>query len=113
MLVGGKLLKGRNDLKNGETFYGLFLAPKKQLLAVNKFVVIDEQNTFKDFTNVSQNSVRRNYFKLFDGDKLIAKETLGWKKSFSMGVVIPHKMKNCNTCDRDISIDDYGKLVNQ
>ena len=32
------------------------------------------------------------------GDKLIAKVPLGWKKSFSQGVVIPHKIKNCSEC---------------
>ena len=48
-----------------------------------------------------------------DGDKLFAKVPLGWKKSFSMGVVIPHKMRNCNKCTKDILRDDCDKLVNQ
>ena len=33
---------------------------------------------------------------MFDGDKLIAKVPLSWKKSSSMGVVFPHKIRNCN-----------------
>ena len=39
---------------------------------------------------------------MFDGDKLIAKTPLSWKKSFNMGVVIPHKIKTCNKCTKDI-----------
>ena len=35
------------------------------------------------------------------------------KKSFSMGVVIPHKLKDCNRCTKDILCDDCDKLVNQ
>ena len=50
---------------------------------------------------------------MFEGDKLVAKVPLSWKKSFSMGVVIPHKMKNCNKCVKDISCDGCDKLVNQ
>ena len=30
-----------------------------------------------------------------------------------MGVVIPHKLKNCNNCDKDILCDDCDNLVNQ
>ena len=48
-----------------------------------------------------------------DGDKLIAKVPLSWKKSFSQGVVLPHKMKNCNICTKDLLCDDCDKLVNQ
>ena len=33
--------------------------------------------------------------------------------SFSQGVVIPHKMRNCNKCVRDILCDGCDKLVNQ
>ena len=35
-----------------------------------------------------------------DGGNLIAKVSLSGKKSFSLGVVIPHKMKNCNNCKK-------------
>ena len=47
------------------------------------------------------------------GDKLIAKIPLSWKKSFSHGVVIPHKMKNCSKCTKDILCENCDKLVNQ
>ena len=48
-----------------------------------------------------------------DGDKLVAKVPLSWKKSFSQGVVFPHKMRNCNKCTKDILCDDCDILVNQ
>ena len=50
---------------------------------------------------------------MFRGDKLIAKVPLSWKKSFSQGVVIPHKLRNCNNCTNDNLCDDCDKLVNQ
>ena len=113
-LVGKNLLQGKNDYKDGSIFYGLFLAPKiKYCLTINKYGVIDEHKTFKGFTNVSDNLDRKEYFKMFDGDNLVAKVPLSWKKSFSQGVVIPHKMRNCNKCSKDILCDDCDKLVNQ
>ena len=48
-----------------------------------------------------------------DGIKIIAKVPLSWKKSFSQGVVIPHKMKNCSDCSKYILCDSCDKLVNQ
>ena len=113
-LVGKNLLQGKNDYKDGGIFYGLFLAPKiKYCLTVNKYGVIGEHKTFKGFTNVSDNLDRKEYFKMADGDKLVAKVPLSWKKSFSQGVVIPHKMRNCSNCTTDILCDDCDKLVNQ
>ena len=50
---------------------------------------------------------------MFEGDKLIAKVPLSWKKSFNMGVAIPHKIKNCNKCSKDQICDDCVKLINQ
>ena len=113
-LVGKSLLQGKNDYKDGGIFYGLFLAPKnKYCLTINKYGVIDEHKTFKGFTNFSDNLDRKEYFKMFEGDKLIAKAPLSWIISFSMGVVIPHKMRNCNKCTKDQFCDDCDKLVNQ
>ena len=48
-----------------------------------------------------------------DGDKLVAKLPLSWKKSFSHGVVIPHKMRNCNKCTKDQLCDGCDIIVNQ
>ena len=47
------------------------------------------------------------------GDNLIAKVHLSWRKSFSMGVVIPHKMRNCKKCTKDVLCDGCDNLVNQ
>ena len=98
-MVGKNLLQGKNDYKDGGIFYGFFLAPKtKYCLTINKYGVIAEQKTFKGFSNVSHNLVRKDYFKMADGDNLIAKVSLSWKNRFSQGVVIPHKMRNCSDC---------------
>ena len=48
-----------------------------------------------------------------DGGKLIAKIPLSWKKSFSQGVVIPHKTKNCSDCKKDVLCEIFDTLVNQ
>ena len=37
-----------------------------------------------------------------DGKNLIAKVLLSWKKSFSQRDVIPHKMRYCVDCKKDI-----------
>ena len=48
-----------------------------------------------------------------NGDNLIAKYPLSSSKSLSQGVVIPHRIKNCNKCSKDFLCDDCDKLVNQ
>ena len=50
---------------------------------------------------------------MIQSDKLVAKVPLSSKKSFSQGVVIPHKLRNCNKCTKDILCDGCDKLVNQ
>ena len=50
---------------------------------------------------------------MFNGDKLVAKVPLSWKKGFSRGVIIPHKMRNCNNCTKDLLCDFCDKSVNQ
>ena len=113
-LVGKGLLQGKNDYKDGGIFYGLFLAPKiKYCLTIIKYGVIDDHKTFKGFTDVSDNLDRKECFNLANGGNLIAKVPLSWKKSFSQGDVIPHKMRNCSNCTKDILCDNCDKLVNQ
>ena len=46
-----------------------------------------------------------------DGDNLIAKVPLSWKKSISQGVLIPHKMRYCTKCKKDILCESCDKLV--
>ena len=113
-LVGKNLLQGKNDYGDGGIFYALFLAPKiKYCLIINKYGVISEKKCFKGFTNVSDKLDRKEYFNMYNGDKLTAKVPLSWKKSFSQGVVIPHKMRNCDNCTKEILCNDCDKLVNQ
>ena len=113
-LIGRKLIQGKNDYGlNSGIFYGLFLAPKtKCCLTIIKYGVIYEHKTFKVFTNVSDN-LDKEYFKMFNGDKIIAEVPLSWKKPFSQGVVIPQKKRNCNKCVRDILSVGCDKIVNQ
>ena len=113
-LVGKNLLPGKNDYKDGGIFYGLFLAPKiKYCLTINKYGVIDEHKTFKCFKDVRDVLDRKEDFKMADGDNLVAKIPLIWEKSFSMGVVIPHKNRNCGDCKNDIVCESCDNLVNQ
>ena len=92
----------------------MFLEPKiKYCLTINKYGVLDENKTFKGFTNVSDNLDRKEYFKMFEGDKIVTKVPLSWKKSFGQAVVIPHKMRNCTNCKQNALCDDCDKLVNQ
>ena len=65
------------------------------------------------FTNIGDKLNRKEIFETFEGDKLFAKVTLKWKKSFSHGVVIPHKLKNCTNCEKKILCDECDKLLNQ
>ena len=114
-LVGKILLQGKNDYgPNAGVWYALFLAPKiKYCLTINEVGVIDEKKTFKGFKDVKDVLDRKEYFNMASGDKLIAKIPLSWKKSFSQRVVIPHKMRNCTNCTKEILCDDCDKLVNQ
>ena len=82
-------------------------------MTINKYGVIDEHKTFIRFTNVSVNLDRKMYFKMFVGDKIIAKVPLSWKKSFSRGVIIPHNLRNCGECKKDFLCHKCDKLVNQ
>ena len=104
-MVGKILLQGKNDYRDGGIFYGPFLAPKiKYCVTINKFGVIDEHKTFEGFTNVSDNLDGKEYFNMADGVKLIAKVPLSWKKSFSQGVINPHKLRNWNDCNGKYSM---------
>ena len=47
------------------------------------------------------------------GGKLFANVPFSWKKSFSQGVVIPHKLRNCSDCIKDILCHNSDKLVNR
>ena len=112
-LVGKKRLQGKNDYKDGGIWYGLSFAPKKYCLTINKFGIIEEDETFKGFTSVSEKIDRKEHFKMAAGDKLIGKFPLSWEKSFSQCIVFPHKKRNCTDCKNDSLCDACDKLVNQ
>ena len=101
--------KGKTIIKTKDFLRIVSSTEKKYCLTKNKYGVIDEHRTFKGFINVSDNLDRKEYFNMANGDKV----PLSWKKSYSQGVVIPHKMRNCNKCTKDILCDDCDKLVNQ
>ena len=69
--------KGKT-IKDGENWFAFFLAPKLKNNCLNKikFAVIDEHKTFKGFNNVSDNIDRKKSFKMFEGNKLVAKVPL-------------------------------------
>ena len=67
----------------------------------------------KLFTKVSDNLDGKECFNMANGGTLIAKVPLSSKKSFSQGVVIPHRMKNCGDCKKEILCEECDKLVNQ
>ena len=48
-----------------------------------------------------------------NGINLFAKVPLSWKKSFTQGVIIPHKMRSCRDCEKDTLCDNCDKLANQ
>ena len=113
-LVGKNLLQGKNDYKDGGIFYGLFLAPKiNYSLTIIKYGVVDEHKIFKGFTYVSDNLDRKEYFKMYGGDKIFSEVPLSWKRPFNMGVVIPHKLRKCVECKKNIPCENCFKLINQ
>ena len=76
-LVGKNLLQSKNVYGDGGIFYGFLLEPKiKYRLTIIKHGTLNEHKTFKGFTNVFDNSDRKEYFKMLDGIKLVAKVPL-------------------------------------
>ena len=108
------LLQGKNDYEDGGIFYEMFLAPKiKYCVTINKYVIRDEHKTFKGFTNVSDNLYRKEYFKMLNGDKLIAKMPSSWKKGFDCGLISAHTLGYRKKYINNTLCDKCGKLVNQ
>ena len=112
-LVGKNRLQGESDYKEGGIWYGFFLVSKiKDCLTIGKFGITDEHKTLRSLTNMSDNLDRKEIFYIPDGGKLLAKVPLSWKNSFSQGVVIPHKMRNCTDCKK-ILCEDCDNLLNE
>ena len=73
--------KVKTIIKMGGIFFGLILAPKiKYCLTLYKFGIKNARKSFKGFTNVSENLNRKECFKMFIGDKIVAKVPLSWRK---------------------------------
>ena len=69
--------------------------------------------TFKGLNDVSQNLNRKEYFKMFNGNKLTAKVPLSGKKIYNYAVIIPQELRNCNKFAKDILCYGCEKLLNQ
>ena len=113
-LVGKNLCQGKNDYKSGGIFYGLFLAPKiKYCLTFNELGVIEQHMTFKGFNDSKILLDRSQYFDMLDGKKISAMLPRSWKKSFNNGIVIPTKMRHCNTCKDGILCITCNNQINE
>ena len=89
----------------------MFLTLKiKDCLTFDKIVVIEEHKTLKGFNNVQENLDKKEYFKMLNGDEIIAKVPLSWKHSFDSGVLIPHKQRYCSDCEKGLICDKCDKL---
>ena len=98
-LVGKNLCQGKNDYKTGGIFYALFLAPKlKYCLIINDLGIIEQHMTFKGLNDSKRLLDRSQYFGMLNGKKITAMLPRSWKKSFNNGVIIPTKMRQCNSC---------------
>ena len=98
-LDGEGLCQSKNKYKTGGIFYGLFLAPKKYCLTIDKFGIVQEHKTVKGFNDSKRLLDRSQYFKLIEGKNVSALLPQSWKKSFDSGIIIPTKMRFCNECN--------------
>ena len=98
-LVGEELCQGKIDYKRGGNFYGLYLAPKKDVLTINEFGILQEHKTFKRFNDSKRLLDRSQNFKMIEGEKVSALLLKNWKKWFDSGIIIPPKMRFCNECN--------------
>ena len=113
-LVGKKLCQGKNDYKTGEIFYGLFLAPKiKYVLTIDDYGIIQQHMTFKGLNDSKRLLDRSQYFNMLKGKKITAILPRSWKKSFENGVIIPTKMRQCNSCKDGILCSTCINQINE
>ena len=55
---------------------------------------------------------RKENFKMFDGQKLVTKQTLERKNQFDMKIRKPSEKRKCGNCTSDLICDDCDKLTN-
>ena len=95
-LVGKNKLQGENENRNGGIWYLLLLASQKKISSFEDHGITSEQKTHKNYSIVKRNLDRKDGFKSFDGENLVTKQALNWKKkSFDIGVIIKVKKKMC------------------
>ena len=104
----------KKDFKSNGIFYGLFLTQKiKYWLTIDKFGIIEEHKTFTRFPDSKRLLHGKEYFKMMNREKVKADLHLSWRKSFTMGVVIPSTNRYYTDCDKNFLCDKCNKLVNQ
>ena len=54
---------------------------------------MEEDKTFKGFTDSQRHLDRNQFFQMLKGDRIHAALTLSWKKSLDSGIVIPKKVR--------------------
>ena len=114
ILVGKNLCQGKNNYKTGGIFYGLFLALKKKFcLNVNELGVVEQHTTFKGFNDSKRLLDRSQYFNMLKGKKITAILPRFWKESFENGVIIPTKLRDCNTCKDGILCITCNNQINE
>ena len=112
-LIGKNRIQCKNDYSQGGIWHGLYLALKiKYSLTIKKIVIMDEKNTFKGFNSATEKLDRKEFFNMADGDKLIAKLPLSWKKTFCQGVVMSPKLEISGDCKKILCLE-CGNLVNR
>ena len=100
-LLGKKLFQSKNDYGDAGIVFALFMSAKfKYCLVIDDngllqqmiaFKVCDRETSrigFKEFRNMEEGLIVRNTSKL------------NWKRD-SIGVKVPHKVKNCENCQND------------
>ena len=97
-IIGKNLLQRKNDYKYGGFFYCLLLALKKN---VDKYSLRNEHRNFNVFSNVSEKFSKEEYIKLLNGEELIAKLPLRWKRGFDNGVKTAQKQGYLGDCKID------------
>ena len=68
---------------------------------------------FKRFIDSKRLLDRSQYFDMLKVKKITAILPRSWKKSFSNGVIIPTKMRQCNACKDGILCTTYNNQINE
>ena len=75
--------------------------------------IVEEQKTFKGFTDSQRLSDRNQHFEMFLGNKNQAKQPISWKKGFDSDNVFPKKWTYCTECKEDSFCSGCDETINQ